>query len=65
MHSVCSVDGEWVGCGIEDREVNDGDNVKEVSRLRDPPMWQIMLPVLKGESPWKGEVDWDRVAYIS
>ena len=65
MLGVCSTEGEWVGCGIEDHEVHDSDKVKEVSGLGEPPMWHITLPVLKGGSSWKGEVCWDRVAYMS
>ena len=51
--------------GIEDHEVHDGDNVKEVFGLGEPPMCYITLPVSKGWSPWKVEVGWDRVAYMS
>ena len=29
---------KWVGCGIEDSELHDIDNVKEVSRWGEPPM---------------------------
>ena len=49
--SVYRVEGEWVGCGIEDHEVHDGENVKEVCRLGEPPMWHITLPVSKGGFP--------------
>ena len=31
MLGVCSAEGEWGGRGIEDREVYDGNKVKEVS----------------------------------
>ena len=65
MHGVCSAEGEWAGRGIEDRQVHNGDNVKNVSRFGEPPMWQIILSISKGESPWKGEVGWDGVAYMS
>ena len=51
MLGVCSAEGEWVGRGIEDHEVHDGDEVKEVSGLGEPPMWHITLPVSKGDSP--------------
>ena len=43
----------------------DGDKVKKVSGLGEPPMWQKTLLLPKGASPWKGEVGWDRVAYVS
>ena len=54
-----------MGCGIEDREVHGSDNVKEVSRLGEPPMGHITLPVSKGGFPWKGEMGWDSVACMS
>ena len=65
MLRVCSAEGEWAERGIEDREVHDSDKVKEVSGLGEPHMWHITLPVSKDGSPWKGEVGWDRVAYMS
>ena len=65
MLGVCSAEGEWGGRGIEDREVYAGDKVKDVTRLGEPPMWQTMLWVSKGGSPWKGQVGWDGVAYLS
>ena len=53
------------GQGIEDREVYASDKVKDVFRLGEPPMSQTMLRVSKGGSPWKGQVGWDGVAYLS
>ena len=35
--SICSTEGNWAGRGIEDRELHDVNNVKEVSRLRETP----------------------------
>ena len=68
MFGVCGAEGGWGGKrGIEDREVYDIDKVKKVSGLKGggAPMWQTMLPVSKGGSPWESEVDWDWVACLS
>ena len=62
MLGVCRMEGKWVGRGIEDREVHNNDNVKEVSRMGKPPMWCIILLVSKDGFPWKSEVGWNRVA---
>ena len=48
MLGVCIAEREWAEPGTEDCEVHDGDNVKEVSMLGEPPMWQITLPYKKG-----------------
>ena len=61
---VCSAEGEWAERGVEDREVHDSDKVKEVSGLGKPSMWHITLLISKGGSPWKGEIAWDRAAYM-
>ena len=64
MLGVCSAEAEWGERGIEDHEVYDSDKVKEVSGRGGAPMWQTMLPVSKGGSPWKGEVRWDGIPYL-
>ena len=53
---VCSTEGKWTGRCTEYHEVNEGDNVKEVSRLWESPMWYIAFQASKGVFPWKHEV---------
>ena len=53
---VCSKEGKWTGRCTEYDEVNEGDNVKEVSRLWESPMWYIAFQASKGVFPWKHEV---------
>lgn len=64
--SVCSTEFlPWKGRGTEDREAHEGDNVKEVSRFGESPIWYITLSASKGGFPWKGEVGCDRVVCIT
>ena len=51
MLSVCSAEEKWKGRGTEDREVHEGDNVKEVSRFGESPIWYITLSASKGGFP--------------
>ena len=53
-----------MGCGIEDHEVHDGENVKEACRLGEPPMWHITLPVSKGGSHEKMRLAWIGLLHV-
>ena len=64
-HGICSMERRWKERGTEDREVNDGNYVKEIFRLGESPMWYIALQASKGVFPWKGQVGWNRVVGMS
>ena len=56
---------KWVGHGVEDHEVHDGDDIYVGFRLVEAPMQDVESPIspIRQCASWEVWVGWDRVAY--
>ena len=57
MPDFCNTEGKWVGHGVKDHEVSDGNDVQVGFRLVEAPKWSVRSPLLKGLCQW-GSVGW-------